>query len=89
MAEEFDTLLTNTTWDLVPPPSSVNLIDCEWVYKVKKKADDSLERLKTRLLARDYKQQQDIDFDETFPPVVKSTIIHTVLSVVFSSGWSL
>ncbi|XP_020114487.1 uncharacterized protein LOC109728471 isoform X3 [Ananas comosus] len=89
MAEEFDALLTNDTWELVPAPPSVNLIGCKWVYKVKQKADGSLERLKARLVAQGYKQQQGIDFDETFSPVVKSTTIRTVLSVALSSGWSL
>ena len=32
MTEEFDAILTNSTWDLVPP--SINLIGCKWVYKV-------------------------------------------------------
>nr|CAD1818092.1 unnamed protein product [Ananas comosus var. bracteatus] len=88
MAEKFDALLTNATWDLVPPPS-INLIECKWVYKVKQKADGSLERLKARLVAHGYKQQRGVDFDETFSPVVKATTIRTILSVALSSSWSL
>lgn len=89
MAKEFDALLSNSTWDLVPPPFSVNLIDCNWVYKVKQKADDSLERLKPCLVARGYKQQNGIDFDENFSPIDKLTTICTVLSIAFSSKWPL
>lgn len=72
---EFDALLANSTWDLVPPLSSINLIGCKWVYKVKQKANSFLECLKTRLVAQGYKQQHGIDFDKTFSPVVKPTTI--------------
>lgn len=40
-------------------------------------------------MAHGYKQQQGIDFDETFSLVVKPTIIRTVFSAAFSSRWSL
>ena len=57
MIEEFDALLTNFTWDLVLSPPSINLIGCKWIYKIKQKADGSLEHLKAPLMAQSYKQQ--------------------------------
>jgi hypothetical protein len=42
----------NVTWDLIPPKSMINLIDSRWVYRVKRKADGSVERLKARLVAK-------------------------------------
>lgn len=35
MDTEFDDLMRNHTWHLVPPMTAQNVIDCEWVYKVK------------------------------------------------------
>jgi hypothetical protein len=46
MESEFSSLLCNKTWHLVPPISSRNLIDCKWVYKIKHKADGSIDRYK-------------------------------------------
>jgi hypothetical protein len=37
MQEEYDALMTNHTWHLVPPGFNKNIIDCKWVYRIKKK----------------------------------------------------
>nr|XP_051230263.1 uncharacterized protein LOC127348216 [Lolium perenne] len=37
MQEEYDALIENKTWHLVPPSRNRNLIDCKWVYRIKKK----------------------------------------------------
>ncbi|WVZ48888.1 hypothetical protein U9M48_000283 [Paspalum notatum var. saurae] len=54
---EYSALLRNHTWELIPPQKGINLIDSRWVYKVKRKADGSVERLKARLVAKGYKQR--------------------------------
>nr|CAD1832990.1 unnamed protein product [Ananas comosus var. bracteatus] len=51
VVEESDVLLSNSTWDLVLPSPSANLIGCRWFYKVKRKADGSLELRKARIVA--------------------------------------
>jgi hypothetical protein len=51
MEKEIHVLHKNDTWHLVPP-QQVNVIDSKWVFKVKKKSDGSIERYKTRLVAR-------------------------------------
>lgn len=52
MQEECDALLRNKTWKLIPQNSAQNLIDSKWVYKLKYKADGTLERYKARLVAK-------------------------------------
>jgi hypothetical protein len=86
MDNEFGALLKNQTWHLVPPKSRVNVIDCKWVYKIKRKSDGSIDRYKTWLVAKGFKQRYGIDYDDTFSPVVKALI---VLSITVSKGWSL
>jgi hypothetical protein len=43
MDEEYDALMKNRTWHLVLAPSgNKNIIDCKWVYKVKKNSDGTI-----------------------------------------------
>ena len=57
MEQEYQALLKNDTWRLVPPKSGVNIIDSKWVFKVKRHADGSIEWYKARLVARGFKQR--------------------------------
>ena len=56
MEDEYVALLKNQTWHLVSKQEGKNLIDCKWVFKVKKKADGSIDRYKARLVAKGFKQ---------------------------------
>jgi hypothetical protein len=89
MNHEFDALLTNQTWLLVPPYHSQNTIGCKWVFRIKWHADGSIERYKARLVAKGFHQQLGIDYHETYSPVIKPTTVRTVLSLAISSGWSI
>lgn len=75
MDDEYRTLLVNHIWDLVPCPSNQKIIGLKWVYKVKQKPDGSVNWFKVRLVAQGYTQQEDIDYDETFSPIVKLVTI--------------
>lgn len=86
---EYDALIKNKTCRLMPPKKGLNIIDCRWVFKVKRKSDGGVERYKARLLAKGFKQRYDVDYDDTFSPVVKPSIIKLVLSIAVSRGWSL
>jgi hypothetical protein len=49
--------MKNNTWHLVSPSHGHNIIDCKWVFKIKKKADGSLDKNKARLVAKGYKRR--------------------------------
>lgn len=89
MNNESGALVRNKTWRLVPPPKGKNIIGCEWVYKVKKKADGTIDRYKARLVAKGYKQLYGLDYEDTFSPVVKGATIWLILPIAVSKGWSL
>jgi hypothetical protein len=52
MDQEYNALLRNDTWHLVPRKQGANIIDCKWVYKIKKRADGSIDRHKARLVTK-------------------------------------
>ncbi|KAL5728311.1 hypothetical protein ACHQM5_001410 [Ranunculus cassubicifolius] len=89
MSEEFNALLKNATWSLVPPHPRQNTVGSKWVYKIKMRSDGQLERHKARLVAKGFYQQPGIDYEETFSPVVKPTTIRTILTLAISFSWPI
>jgi histone deacetylase 1/2 len=89
MDSEYEALMKNWTWHLVPLPKGKNVIGCKWVYKVKKHADGTMDRYKARLVAKGYKQRYGLDYEDTFSPVVKAATIRLILSIAVSQGWFL
>lgn len=81
--DKYNALVRDDTWILVPPVLNANLIDCKWVYKLKKDKTGTITRYKARFVAK-FHQQVGIDYQETFRQVVKSTTIRVVLSVIIT-----
>ncbi|GJT34087.1 retrovirus-related pol polyprotein from transposon TNT 1-94 [Tanacetum coccineum] len=58
-------------WELVPRPDRKNIIDVKWLWKNKSDADNIVIQNKSRLIAKGYKQEEGIDFEESFAPVAR------------------
>jgi hypothetical protein len=89
MNNEFDALLKNGTWSLVPFSPQMNVVGSKWVFRIKRKANGDIERYKACLVAKGFHQQPGIDFAETYSPVVKPITIRTVLSIAVSASWEI
>ncbi|XP_019164275.1 PREDICTED: uncharacterized protein LOC109160431 [Ipomoea nil] len=89
MESEIEALVQNNTWTLTDLPKGKSQIGCRWVYKVKHKADGSIERYKVRLVVKGYTQQLGVDYIETFSPVARMTTIKTFLALAISRGWDI
>jgi hypothetical protein len=59
------------------------------VYKVKHNADGSVSKYKARLVAKGYAQTYGIDYEETYSPVAKMTIVKAIIAMAAAKGWSL
>jgi hypothetical protein len=70
-------------------PKDKKTIGCKWVYKVKHNADGSVSRYKARLVAKGYAQTYGIDYEETYSPIAKMTIVKTIIVMAVAKGWSL
>ncbi|GJR23768.1 ribonuclease H-like domain-containing protein [Tanacetum coccineum] len=89
MYDEYNVLVKNGTWLLVPRPAGVNMVRSLWLFKHKFHADGTLSRYKALLVANGSNQQLGVDFDETFSAVVKPANVRTVLSLVVSRKCSI
>ncbi|PWA35905.1 ribonuclease H-like domain-containing protein [Artemisia annua] len=89
MHDEYNALIKNGTWTLVPRPVDTNIIRCMWLFRHKYLADGTLSRYKARLVANGSNQLEGVDVDETFSPVVKPGTIRTVLSLAVSRHWPI
>ena len=89
MQTELKCLEETKTWSLVKRPSQKNVIPGKWVYKVKTKADGSIEKYKARYVAKGFKQIEGIDYSETFAPTSKPETFRTILSLAAKENFTL
>ncbi|KAI3729484.1 hypothetical protein L6452_18144 [Arctium lappa] len=71
MQEELNQFEALKVWRLVPKPEGKIVIGTKWVFKNKKDEDGIVIQNKARLVAKGYRQEEVIDYDETYAPVAR------------------
>ncbi|GJY58031.1 retrovirus-related pol polyprotein from transposon TNT 1-94 [Tanacetum coccineum] len=82
MQEELNEFERLEVWELVPHPDKVMVITLKWIYKVKLDELGGILKNKARLVACGYRQEEGIDFEESFAPMARLDAIRISLAYV-------
>ena len=81
--------MKNDVWDIVLKPEGKSVVSSKWIYKIKHAADGSIEKYKARFVARGFSQKDGIDYEETFAPVARYTLIRAIMALTSMMKWDL
>ncbi|GJR80775.1 integrase, catalytic region, zinc finger, CCHC-type containing protein [Tanacetum coccineum] len=80
MQEELNEFKRLEVWELVPHPDCVMVITLKWIHKVKLDELGGVLKNKARLVVRGYRQEESIDFEESFAPVARLEAIRIFIA---------
>jgi predicted RNA-binding Zn-ribbon protein involved in translation (DUF1610 family) len=80
MAHEYNSLVQNGTFTLVPKPTNKNILSCRWLFKKKINENGDVDRYKARLVVRGFQQKEGMDYSQTFAPVMKYSSLRILLA---------
>jgi len=79
--DEFDSLMHNDTWELVPRKKNMKVLQNRWIFRVKYHANGEVERFKARLVIKGFMQIYGIDYLEVYSPVVRLETLRVLLTL--------
>lgn len=81
MQSELDSLSENNTWDFVELPNGRKAIRTKWVFKTKRNEQGDVVRFKARLVVKGCAQIPELDYSETFSPVIRYGSIRYLIAL--------
>ena len=81
MKSEIESMYENKVWTLVDLPDDQQAIENKWMLKKKTDTDGNVTVYKDRLVAKDFRQVQAVDYDETFSPIVMLKSVRIMLAI--------
>nr|GEZ77010.1 retrovirus-related Pol polyprotein from transposon TNT 1-94 [Tanacetum cinerariifolium] len=80
MQEELLQFKRMDVWVLVPAPDNISPLTLKWIFKNKHDEEQTVIRNKSRLVVRGYRQEEGIDFEESFAPIARMEAIRIFLA---------
>ncbi|GJY70368.1 retrovirus-related pol polyprotein from transposon TNT 1-94 [Tanacetum coccineum] len=80
MQDELNQFERLQVWELVPRPEGKNVIALKWLWKNKCDAENIVVWNKTHLVAKGYKQEEGIDFEESFSHVARLEVVRMFIT---------
>lgn len=77
------------SWTLVDLPPGAKPIGLKWIFKIKRNSDGSINKYKSRLVAKGYVQRHGIDYEEVFAPVARIETIRLLINLAATNGWEI
>eukprot|EP00253_Pinus_taeda_P022324 PITA_22324 len=71
MVEEYDSIIRNNVWEVVPRPADKSMVSSRWLYKVKQEVYGTVEKHKAGFVVRGLSQVEGIDYEEEFSPIAR------------------
>jgi len=82
MVQEYDSIIRNNDWKVVPRLEDKSVVSSRWIYKVNQEVDGSVEKHKGRFVAIGFSQVEGIDYDDTFAPVARYSSTRSILALL-------
>ncbi|GKA89583.1 retrovirus-related pol polyprotein from transposon TNT 1-94 [Tanacetum coccineum] len=74
-------------WELLPLSDNIKALTLKWLFKNKVDEENKVIRNKTHLVVRGYRQEEEIDFEESFAPVARMEAIRIFLAYVANKSF--
>nr|GEU73599.1 hypothetical protein [Tanacetum cinerariifolium] len=89
MQEELLQFKRLDVWVLVPVPDNISPLILKWLFKNKYDEEQTVIRNISRLVVRGYRQEEGINFEESFAPVARMEAIRIFLAYVAHKSFSV
>ncbi|GKA10150.1 retrovirus-related pol polyprotein from transposon TNT 1-94, partial [Tanacetum coccineum] len=89
MQDEIHEFDRHQVWELLPQPNCVMIIALKWIYKDKLDEYGDVLKNKTRLVAKGYRQEEGIDFKESFAPIAHIEAIRIFIANAVSKNMTI
>jgi hypothetical protein len=89
MVEEYQSIMKNDVWEIVPRPEGKPVVTSKWIFKIKHTADGSIYKYKARFVARGFSQTEGVYYEETFAPDARYTSIRSIIAIASVMGRKL